>query len=61
MFTTTGTAVVEVDLIDMLNDVTQETKEQMYRSNNEFLMAREILLIIWRMQNGGNICRYGQL
>ena len=37
----TATAVVEVDLIDMLNDVTQEMKEQMYRSNDEFLMAQQ--------------------
>ena len=31
-----GTAVVEVDLIHMLNDVTKETNEQMYRSNDKF-------------------------
>ena len=36
----TGTAVVQVDLIDMMHDVTTDTKERMYRSNEEFLMAQ---------------------
>ena len=35
-----GTAVVQVDLIDMMHDVTADTKECMYRSNEEFLMAQ---------------------
>ena len=35
-----GTAVVDVSLINMLNDVTAEMKEQMYRSNEEFLMSQ---------------------
>ena len=33
-------AVVQVDLIDMMHDVTADTKERMYRSNEEFLMAQ---------------------
>ena len=36
-----GTAVVQVDLIDMMHDVTTDTKEHMYRSNEEFLMAQQ--------------------
>ena len=36
----TGTAVVQVDLIEMMHDVTTDTKEQMFRSNKEFLMAQ---------------------
>ena len=35
-----GTAVVQVDLIDMMHDVTADTKECMYRSNEEFLMSQ---------------------
>ena len=37
----TGTAVVQVDLIDMMQDVTTDTKELMFRSNEEFLMAQQ--------------------
>ena len=40
-----GTAVVQVDLIDKIHDVTTDTKECMYRSNEEFLMAQ------WIFQN----------
>ena len=36
-----GTAVVQVDLIDMMHDVTADTKKHMYRSNEEFLMAQQ--------------------
>ena len=36
-----GTAVVQVDLIDMMHDVTTDTKECMFRSNEEFLMAQQ--------------------
>ena len=36
----TETAVVQVDLIDMMHDVTADTKECMDRSNEEFLMAQ---------------------
>ena len=35
-----GTTVVRVDLIDMMQDVTADTKECMYHSNEEFLMAQ---------------------
>ena len=35
-----GTAVVQVDLIDMMHDVTTDTKKLMYQSNEEFLMAQ---------------------
>ena len=35
-----GMAVVQVDLIDMMQDVTADTKECMYHSNEEFLMAQ---------------------
>ena len=35
-----GTAVVQVDLIDMMHDVTADTKKCMYHSNEEFLMAQ---------------------
>ena len=34
-------AVVQVDLIDMMHDVTTDTKERMYCSNEEFLMAQQ--------------------
>ena len=36
-----GMAVVQVDLIDMMQDVTADTKEHMYHSNEEFLMAQQ--------------------
>ena len=36
-----GMAVVQVDLIDMMHHVTTDTKERMYRSNEEFLMAQQ--------------------
>ena len=36
-----GTAVVQVDLIDMMHDVTADTKKCMYCSNEEFLMAQQ--------------------
>ena len=36
-----GTAVVQVNLIDMMHDVTADTKEHMYHSNGEFLMAQQ--------------------
>ena len=35
-----GTAAVQVDRIDMMQDVTTDTKERMYHSNEEFLMAQ---------------------
>ena len=38
-----GTAFVQVDLIDMMHDVTADTKECMYCSNEEFLMAQQKL------------------
>ena len=36
-----GMAVVQVDLIDMMHDVTADTKKHMYHSNKEFLMAQQ--------------------
>ena len=36
----TGTAVVDVSLIELLEDITKETKDQMFRSDAEFLMAQ---------------------
>ena len=36
-----GMAVVQVDLIDMMQDVTTDNKECMYHSNEEFLMAQQ--------------------
>ena len=36
-----GTAVVQVDLIDMMHDITADTKECMFRSNEEFLTAQQ--------------------
>ena len=35
-----GMAVVQVDLIDMMHDVTADTKKHMYHSYEEFLMAQ---------------------
>ena len=35
-----GTAVVQPDLIDMMHDVTTDTKKHMYHSNEEFFMAQ---------------------
>lgn len=35
-----GMAVVQVDLIDMMHDVTTDTKKRMCQSNEEFLMAQ---------------------
>ena len=35
-----GAAVVQVDLIDMMHDVMADTKERMFQSNEEFLMAK---------------------
>ena len=40
MYTIQARQLWQVDLIDMMQDVTADTKECIYHSNKEFLMAQ---------------------